>query len=71
MNPDIDITDRVAYEADSIDAELMPLTRCVCGTEFDYWQFPIPSDRERAQECPGCHRKIYFGLTVRVYEVIA
>jgi len=51
------------------DDEYLPLYKCVCGKEFNYWDHVISIYPEYSKECEFCHRKLYFGLTIRVYEV--
>ncbi len=52
------------------DDEILPVTKCVCGVTFEHWKFSIGLGRESAQECPECGRKLYFELTIQIYEVI-
>ena len=63
---DIDITSQV--RCDFNDGELLPLLKCACGLEHDYWEFSISMDREDPVACPGCKRQLYFRVNIRVYE---
>ncbi len=64
---DIDVTDSV--EVGGIDGELMPLEKCVCGKQFDYWDFILKNERDRTNDCPACGRRLYFSVKVSVFEV--
>lgn len=51
--------------------ELLPLTRCVCGTPYVAWDFIVPMGPGNASaECDHCKRRFYFTLTITVWEVI-
>ena len=63
---DIDITKDTHW--DSPDDECLPLTRCKCGEKFEPWDFILGVERDYAQECPNCKRKLYWGGRVWVFE---
>ena len=65
---DKDITSQVQFGG--VDGELLPLTKCACGQEFDYWDFVLSIYRVEPDVCPNCGRKMYFKLEVTVYEVV-
>ena len=65
--PDRDVTDLV--KRGYVDDECMPIEKCVCGAEFVPWTFIISIYRDSAYECPMCSRKLYFAMSVRVFEV--
>lgn len=64
---DQDVTAKVSFGA--IDDELLPITRCVCGAVFKDWAWCISIYRNTANECPVCHRQLYFHNVIRVMEV--
>jgi len=67
--PDRDVTELVRIG--SMDDELLSIGKCVCGAEFkSSWTFNISSYRENAFECPKCGRKLYFAMSVCVFEVV-
>lgn len=67
MITDRDVTDLV--QRGSIDDEVMPISKCVCGAEFPDWKFYISIYRDTPYHCPSCNRGLYFSMQVRVYEV--
>ena len=67
MTEDIDITFLVDFQLN--DDELLPLTKCACGINFRPWDLVIGIERDHPTECPHCKRKLYFNVSIRVYEV--
>jgi hypothetical protein len=65
----VDVTDRV--ETGEPDAEWVPLRRCICGFEPDYWAVVLSQNAEHPTPCPACGRRYYVAIQVRVYEVVA
>ena len=68
MTQHIDVTDKV--KICDADGEVLPLTECICGAEWDYWAGPFihPYKDILLTECPECHRKFWF--KIHVYEVV-
>ena len=65
-----DVTPEVRFG--NPDDESLPLTSCLCGAEWKLWDGPILSVyADDPTECPQCHRRFYFSLWVRVFEVPA
>lgn len=64
---DIDVTDKVGYG--NAEDEYLPITECVCGTKFGYWEFSIDIYKDSGIECPKCGRKFYFKSTITIYEI--
>lgn len=64
----IDITDKVKFE--NPDDESLPLTRCVCGKEFQPWGFILGVEKEEGwmHQCPNCKRFLFWELHVKVFE---
>ena len=62
-----DVTDKVTF--DNNDSECLPLTMCVCGKEWESWNFVLGADKDRPTECSVCKRQLFFGITIKVYEV--
>lgn len=62
-----DITSQVDFLNN--DDELLPITKCVCGEEFDSWEFCVSIYENEAHSCPKCGRKFFFRLGIRVFEV--
>ena len=66
---DIDVTTQV--EVGEVDAEALPMTKCICGKEFVLWGGPILSIyKDTPTECPDCGRKFYFAHQITIWEVI-
>ncbi len=63
----IDITDQVDFQFN--DDEYLPLTKCACGKKFDPWKFSISIYEDDPDICPNCGRKLFFRISIRVYEV--
>ncbi len=51
------------------DDESLPITKCVCGAKFEYWDFFVGLGEDSAAECPKCGRKLCFSVDIRIYEV--
>ena len=66
--PDRDVTELVRIG--SVDDEFLSIGKCVCGAEFKGWDWTISIYRDHAYECPKCGRKLYFAMSVRVFEVV-
>ena len=65
-----DVTDSVDFDFGSIDGELLPLTKCVCGAKWSPWSGPgISIYEDSPNACPECGRKFYFAACIKVYEV--
>lgn len=64
---DNDVTSGVEF--DEYEGGVLSMTRCACGKEWKVWDFVLGQDRNRPDECPQCHRKLYFKLEIKVYEV--
>ena len=64
---DKDVTKVVKFEDN--DGEVLPLTRCVCGTTWPAWEFQLGVYRDLARGCPRCGRRLYFAMKVLVFEV--
>lgn len=68
MAHSIDVTANVEFG--NPDDECLPLTRCVCGAEFEPWTniISIYDDPAFMEPCPKCGRLLYFRATITVYE---
>ena len=64
---DKDVTDQCRFNDN--DGEHLPLIQCVCGKEFQPWDFIISPYRDMAHRCE-CGRKLYFQNKITVYEII-
>lgn len=64
----VDITDQVETFGLN-DDECLSLTRCVCGEQFEPWDFILSIYEDSPKECPSCGRQMYFSARIRVYEV--
>lgn len=62
-----DITDEVEFGLN--DGESLPLTKCVCGKKFDFWNFLLSEGSGYPSECSECGRKMYFEADIKVYEI--
>jgi DNA-directed RNA polymerase subunit RPC12/RpoP len=63
----VDVTESVNFGSN--DEEILPLTRCVCGKEFDYWGFVLNIYPTNPAQCPSCKRKLFFAVNIAVYEI--
>ena len=63
----IDVTKDV--EIGSVDDECLPMTKCICGQEFDHWKFILSIYEDNPAICPTCGRKFYFENRLRIYEI--
>ena len=63
---DKDITSLVNFGNN--DGELLPITKCICGTRFIAWDFIISIYPDTPYECPSCKRKLYFSLSIKLFE---
>lgn len=63
------VTDRVKFGLN--DEESLPLTKCVCGKEFESWDFVIGMDEDTqyCSVCPSCGAKLFFRTVATVYQV--
>lgn len=66
MPKDKDITSEVNFGRN--DDECLPLKKCACGQEFEYWNFILGIERDYAKSCPNCGRKLYFTVDIKVFE---
>ncbi len=62
-----DVIDKVDFQ--NPDDEALPLTRCVCGANFDPWQEVVGIYRDSPWVCPACGAKLVFANAVRVYQL--
>ena len=63
----IDVTDQVDF-GDS-DGEDLPLTKCVCGAEFKWWDQAVGIYADHPWECPKCGVKLIFSNNIRVFKL--
>ena len=63
---DRDVTNLVRFGDN--DSECLPITRCVCGATFPAWEFIIGIYDDEPYGCPKCGRKLYFSVSIRVFE---
>jgi DNA-directed RNA polymerase subunit RPC12/RpoP len=66
----IDVTKKVNFGW--IDDESLPITKCICGHEFEMWcgDLTISIYKDDPTECPNCGAKLYFSNEIRIYQVI-
>jgi len=68
---DKDVTELVDFGLN--DDEVLPITTCVCGAEYNPWHFTISMGNDCGyllHPCPKCGRKLYFTVSIRVFEVV-
>jgi hypothetical protein len=65
--PKVDITEDVCFG--EVDSEYLPLEKCKCGKEFEYWKFILSDDKDNLNICPQCNRKLFFSNQIKVYEI--
>ena len=71
MNSTIDDVNVTALvEFGEVDGESLPIKKCVCGTAYSPWHFPISIYRDAiGHKCCECGRKFYFRNSIAVFEV--
>jgi hypothetical protein len=68
MSEDIDVTNKISFA--EIDDEQLPIIKCVCGKEFERWDYVIYYNDKNCRKCPNCNRRFYFINKITVYEVV-
>lgn len=51
------------------DGDWLPISKCICGYAFNYWDFVISAHKDDPNECPNCGAKLYFTVKINVYQV--
>ena len=66
---DLDVSRLVSWSWN--DGEDLPLTKCVCGKEWEPWSGPVVGfERDDPRFCDTCGRAFYWrGTTTRVFEI--
>lgn len=64
---DLNVTSQVNFGDN--DGESLPLTRCVCGSQFASWEEIISIYRDHPWQCPKCGAKLFFSCNVNVYQI--
>lgn len=67
MSTIVDVTKLVNFG--NSDDESLPITKCVCGKEFNEWEFDISIYDDSPCECPECGAKLYFRNKIIVYQI--
>ncbi len=62
-----DVTNSV-YFGDN-DGEALPLLKCVCGQEFQFWDEILGTYSDRPWTCAKCGVKLFFNFSIRVFKV--
>ena len=62
-----DVTNLVDYQAN--DGEDLPLTKCICGNEYDAWDFVLGIEENAPMICKKCGAKLYFSFEICVYKI--
>jgi DNA-directed RNA polymerase subunit RPC12/RpoP len=52
-----------------IDGESLPLTKCVCGEPFGYWDQVISIYPEHPWACPKCGVRLIFSTGIRIFKI--
>ena len=63
-----EVTTSVKYQLP--DDEFLPITKCVCGQEFQAWDFTISIYSNMATECPKCKAKLFFSPRIAIYQLV-
>lgn len=65
---DKDITEFVEFGLP--DGDILPIDKCACGTRYLPWDFLIGMnyDPRRLHMCRKCGRKMYFEMTIKIFE---
>ncbi len=64
----IDVTDK--FDFGDNDGEYLPIRKCICGMNFNYWEFFIKTYYDSPKECPNCKRKFCFLNEIKIYEIV-
>jgi len=64
---EFDVTSQMSFG--NPDDEFLPVTKCACGHEHEWWDFVLSIYADLPTECPKCHRKFYFKQTIQIIEV--
>lgn len=64
----IDVTRQISYG--DVDGEDMPITKCVCGANFELWGEIVGVYKDRPWICPHCGAKLYFVPANRVMQIV-
>jgi DNA-directed RNA polymerase subunit RPC12/RpoP len=63
----INVTSEIQFNNN--DDEALPITKCICGAQFDGWEFYISIYEDCPTPCPKCGRRFIFKNQITVYEV--
>ena len=64
---DKDVTALIQFGCN--DEESLPVNKCVCGAEFELWEFVLNVYHDTPRQCHHCGRRFYFRNKITVYEV--
>jgi hypothetical protein len=67
MSKNQEVTKQVSFG--NPDDELLPITKCACGQEWESWDFSIGIYEDEPKQCPACGRSFYFRNNIKVFEV--
>ena len=71
MKKIMDVTSKVKFNPLDIDGEYLPITECICGKKFGYWEHCISIYEDLGvSRCPNCGVGLYFASGIRVYQLI-
>jgi len=62
------ITSKVEFGLN--DGCYLPISKCICGSEFWPDALYITMEEDGLKECPSCKRKLFFKLSIDIYESI-
>ena len=60
-----DVTSQVHFGDN--DGECLPLSRCMCGAEFQLWEEILSIYEDRPWTCPKCGAKLHFKIGITVF----
>ena len=62
-----DVTNKIEF--DNLTDGYLPITKCLCGQEFDDWNFLISIYSDFPYECPNCGVKLYYENKIKIFQV--
>jgi hypothetical protein len=65
--PPEDVTNQVEFGPNR--GSFLPLYKCVCGIEFEPWEFRLETGCVPAKKCPGCGDRMYFEVEIKVFRI--
>lgn len=65
IDKDIDVTDKIRIGG--IDGDCIPIQNCICGKQFESWDFILHEDEDDPRFCE-CVRGYYAKVQIKIYQ---